>query len=451
MSLLVELIAKKRDGHALAPAEIERLISALGTGELADYQMTAFLMAVFFRGMTDAETVALTQAMLRSGEVLDLSRVPGVKVDKHSTGGVGDKVSLCLAPLVAACGVKVPMVSGRGLGHTGGTLDKLEAIPGFRVDLDARAFARTVRDVGTSMIGQTAEIAPADKRMYALRDVTATIECVPLIVASILSKKLAEGIDALVLDVKVGRGAFMKDVASAERLARALVSVGTRSGKHVVALLTDMSGPLGLTVGNALETREALEVLRGGGPADLVACTLALGVEMLRLGGVARTARDARARLTEAIASGAAARTMERMIEAHHGDPRVVREPARLPKTRVRVPLTAPRAGWVRRIDPLALGLAAVEMGAGRTRADQAVDAAVGIEIVAARGARVSEGQPLAYLHVRRARDAEAVRDEVQRAFVLGASRPAPVPLVLARIDGGAPATSRASQPRARR
>ncbi|HVY49628.1 MAG TPA: thymidine phosphorylase, partial [Minicystis sp.] len=266
METLVELIAKKRDGHRLSDAEITRLVDAHGKGELADYQMTAWLMAVYFRGMDDGETVALTRAMLHSGDVLDLSDVPGKKVDKHSTGGVGDKVSIALAPLVAACGVKVPMVSGRGLGHTGGTLDKLEAIPGFSVTLDEDAFRRTVRDVGCCMIGQTARIAPADKRMYALRDVTATVESIPLIVASILSKKLAEGIDGLVLDVKVGRGAFMKTERDARALATALVRVGTAAGKRVVALLTDMDAPLGRAVGNAVETREAIELLHGRAP-----------------------------------------------------------------------------------------------------------------------------------------------------------------------------------------
>ncbi len=321
VNTLVELIAKKRDGGRLSDEDIQRVIAALGAGELADYQMSALLVAVFFRGMDDAETVALTRAMLHSGDVLDLSAVPGVKVDKHSTGGVGDKVSICLAPLVAACGVPVPMVSGRGLGHTGGTLDKLEAIPGFSVQLDTEAFRRIVADVGTCMIGQTSRIAPADKRIYALRDVTATVESIPLIVASILSKKLAEGIDALVLDVKVGRGAFTKTERDARALAEALVRVGTAAGKQVTALLTDMSAPLGRTVGNAIETREAIDVLHGRGPADLVECTLALGAEMLRLGRVAGSDEEARAALKQAIASGKAAQTMERMIEAQGGDP----------------------------------------------------------------------------------------------------------------------------------
>src|SRR5271166_4073774 len=300
---LVEIIAAKRDGAAEA-GDIPRLVMALMAGELADYQMGAWLMAVFFRGLDDVETAALTAAMLHSGKVLDLSAIPGKKVDKHSTGGVGDKVSIALAPLVAACGVPVPMVSGRGLGHTGGTLDKLEAIPGFRTQLSADDFTRIVRDVGCCMIGQTAEIAPADKRIYALRDVTATVECIPLIVASILSKKLAEGIDGLVLDVKVGRGAFMKTEKDARALAEALVRVGTRAGKKVVALLTDMEAPLGVAVGNAVETREALDVLVGDGPSDLVECTLRLGAEMLKLAGSAQSDEDAFSSLRRAISTG---------------------------------------------------------------------------------------------------------------------------------------------------
>jgi pyrimidine-nucleoside phosphorylase len=431
---LVELIAKKRDGERLSDEDIQRVIVALGAGELADYQMSALLMAIFFRGMDDAETVALTKAMLHSGDVLDLSAVPGVKVDKHSTGGVGDKVSICLAPLVAACGVPVPMVSGRGLGHTGGTLDKLESIPGFSVNLDTETFRKIVADVGTCMIGQTSRIAPADKRIYALRDVTATVECIPLIVASILSKKLAEGIDALVLDVKVGRGAFMKTEKDARALADALVRVGTAAGKQVTALLTDMSAPLGRTVGNAIETREAIDILHGRGPADLLECTLALGAEMLRLGKVAATEEQARAMLKKAIAGGAAARTMERMIEAQGGDPRVVEDTGLLPSASVKVGILAERGGFITGIDPLEIGLAAVAMGAGRTRADQAVDPVVGIELEVARGDAIEAGAPLAHLHVRHGGDAEAVIARVRAAFQIGAEKKAIPALVLARI-----------------
>ncbi|HVH43238.1 MAG TPA: thymidine phosphorylase, partial [Labilithrix sp.] len=371
---VVELIASKRDGGTLAEADIARLLRDFGTGAVADYQMAAFLMAVFFRGLDDAETVALTEAMLHSGSVLDLSRVPGVKVDKHSTGGVGDKVSICLAPLVAACGVPVPMVSGRGLGHTGGTLDKLEAIPGFRTDLSVTDFARIIAEVGTCMIGQTKEIAPADKRIYALRDVTATVESIPLIVASILSKKLAEGIDALVLDVKVGKGAFMKSEERARALADKLVRVGTRAGKKVVAVLTRMDAPLGRAVGNANETREALEVLHGRGPADLVENTLVLGAEMLVLGQKAKDVAEGTAKLRAAIANGDAVRVMEKMVAAQGGDASVVADPSKLVVASEVVPVKAPRDGFVTGIDALAIGLTGVAMGAGRTRADQKVD-----------------------------------------------------------------------------
>ncbi len=391
-------------------------------------------MAVYFRGLDDAETTALTEAMLRSGRILDLSSIPGVKVDKHSTGGVGDKVSIAIAPLVAACGVPVPMVSGRGLGHTGGTLDKLAAIPGFRVELSPEEFVRVVRDVGCCLIGQTAEIAPADRRIYALRDVTATVECLPLIVASILSKKLAEGIDALVLDVKVGRGAFMKDERQGRALAQALVRIGTLAGKRVVALLTDMEAPLGRAVGNAVETREAFDVLSGGGPPDLVECTVSLAAEMLALGGVAASEPDARAKLARAIASGAAARTAERMIEAQGGDPRVVSDSSLLEVAAEEVVIESPGDGFIARVDALAIGLASVALGAGRTRADQAVDHSVGILIEAKPGEVVAQGQPLARLRVRRQSDGEAVAERVRASFAIDAVPPPPRPLVLGRV-----------------
>jgi pyrimidine-nucleoside phosphorylase len=434
---LVEIIASKRDGGRNGPDEIARLVTALGSGELADYQMTAWLMAVFFQGLDEEETTALTDAMLRSGRVLDLSSIEGIKVDKHSTGGVGDKVSICLAPLVATCGVPVPMVSGRGLGHTGGTLDKLEAIPGFRTSLPAEDFIRIVRQVGCCMIGQTAEVAPADKRIYALRDVTATVECIPLIVASILSKKLAEGIDALVLDVKAGRGAFMKDPGSARALARALVRVATLAGKKAVALLTDMESPLGRAVGNAIETREALDVLAGGGPADVVECTLRLAEEMLIAGGKATDASAARAMLQRAIASGDAARTAEKMIEAQGGDPHVVTDRSLLAVAGVDIVVSAVTSGFVTRIDALEIGLAAVGMGAGRTRADQSVDPAVGILIEKKPGDPVTAGEPLARVHVRQEGDARraGILDRVRSAFVISAPPVAPPgPLVLDRI-----------------
>jgi pyrimidine-nucleoside phosphorylase len=431
---IVELIATKRDGGTLAGEEIARLLRSFGTGEVADYQMAAFLMAVFFRGLDDVETVALTEAMLHSGSVLDLSNVAGVKVDKHSTGGVGDKVSICLAPLVAACGVPVPMVSGRGLGHTGGTLDKLEAIPGFRTDLPVSDFARIVRDVGTCMIGQTKEIAPADKRIYALRDVTATVESIPLIVASILSKKLAEGIDGLVLDVKVGKGAFMKSEERARALADKLVRVGTRAGKKVVAVLTRMDAPLGRAVGNANETREALEVLHGRGPADLVDCTLVLGAEMLVLGNKAKDVAEGTAILREAIASGAAIRVMERMVEAQGGDASVVADPSKLAVASEVVAVLAPRSGFVTGIDALAVGLTGVAMGAGRTRADQAVDPAVGIELEKKPGDEVKSGEVVARLLVRDRSAGAALAERIAGAFSYGDASPTKEALVVGRM-----------------
>jgi pyrimidine-nucleoside phosphorylase len=431
---LVELIAAKRDGQSLTEAEVGRIIRSFSDGALADYQMAAFLMAVFFRGLDDAETVALTEAMLHSGTVLDLSNVAGVKVDKHSTGGVGDKVSICLAPLVAACGVPVPMVSGRGLGHTGGTLDKLEAIPGFRTDLPVTDFARIVKDVGTCMIGQTKEIAPADKRIYALRDVTATVESIPLIVASILSKKLAEGIDGLVLDVKVGKGAFMKTPERAAALADKLVRVGTRAGKKVVAVLTRMDAPLGQAVGNANETREALEVLHGKGPSDLVDCTLVLGAEMLVLGGQAKDLDDATAKLKKAIASGDAVRVMEKMVEQQHGDPKVVADPTKLEIASSVVDVRAHRGGFVTEIDALTIGLTGVAMGAGRTRADQKVDPAVGIHIDKKPGSQVRAGETVARLFLRPGTDASSLTERVASAFTYGDSAPASHPLVVDRL-----------------
>ncbi|MCA9648009.1 MAG: thymidine phosphorylase, partial [Myxococcales bacterium] len=355
--------------------------------------------------------------------------------DKHSTGGVGDKISICLAPLVAACGVAVPMISGRGLGHTGGTLDKLEAIAGYRVDLDTKRFEKTVREVGTSMIGQTEHLAPADRRIYALRDVTGTVECIPLIVASILSKKLAEGIDGLVLDVKVGRGAFMKDLDSARHLAKALVRVGRGAGKQVVALLTDMSAPIGNTIGNSLETREAIEILHGAGPADTLELTLALGAEMLVLGGACKRTSEARKLLDGAIKNGAGRKTFAAMIKAHGGDARVVEEPDRLPVAKHRIAVTAEKTGFIHACDPLELGLSALELGAGRKRKEDTIDPAVGIELVKNRGDQIKTGDTLCWLHVQRPKDAAALTARVRAAYTVKRGAPLPTPLVLERLS----------------
>ncbi len=412
-----ELIAKKRDGGAFTDAEITHLINGYVSGDVTDYQMSSLAMAIFFRGMTPKETAALTLAMRDSGEVVDLSSIKQPKVDKHSTGGVGDKISICLAPMVAACGVPVPMISGRGLGHTGGTLDKLEAIPGFSVDTTTKGFIKEVKKIGCSLIGQTADLAPADKRLYALRDVTATVESIPLITASILSKKLAEGIDALVLDVKVGRGAFMKTEEDARALARSLVRVGRLAGKKVTAILTRMDDPLGHAVGNALETIEAFEVLMGGGPEDVREITLALGAEMLRMGGVAKNESQARKQLLASIADGSAIKKMEEIVKYQGGDPRAVTEHDRMPRAPKRTKVKAKKAGVVTEIDALEIGLASVGLGAGRSRADQAVDPAVGIMLEKKPGDRVKVGDTLATLHVRDSKTANAARPRVAAAY----------------------------------
>jgi pyrimidine-nucleoside phosphorylase len=430
----VALIAKKRDGHEHTSAEVHALVAAIMDGSLADYQTTAWLMAAFLRGLGEREMVALTDAMLASGDTLKLGSVDAPKVDKHSTGGVGDKISICLGPLVAACGAAVPMIAGRGLGHTGGTLDKLESIPGYDVHLDARKFERVVREAGVSIIGQTARLAPADKRIYALRDVTGTVACIPLIVASILSKKLAEGIDALVLDVKVGRGAFMPDRASAEQLARSLVRVGKRSGKRVTALLTDMDAPIGRTIGNALEVREAIDVLRGGGPADTRELTLLLGAEMLVMTRLAKNRGEARQKLERAMADGSGLERLARMVRLQGGDARYVLEPERLPKARHRIEVRAPRSGYVNDIDALGLADLAVAIGAGRKRAEDVVDPAVGIELCVTRGDALTVGAPLALLHVQSRKHEAAWVEAALSSFSIGARRNPVPPILIDRL-----------------
>jgi pyrimidine-nucleoside phosphorylase len=393
------IIAKKRDGLALSREEIAAFVRGATDGSWADYQLSALLMAIYLRGMTPAETALYTEAMMHSGVVADLSSVKWPKADKHSTGGVGDKVSLHLAPMVAACGVAVPMISGRGLGHTGGTLDKLESIPGFRVNLTMAEYRAELETIGLSLIGQTAELAPSDKKLYALRDVTATVECIPLICGSILAKKLAEGIDVLVLDVKFGRGAFMKEKSQARELALALVSVATAMGKPTRAILTAMEQPLGRAVGNALEVAESIECLKGRGPADTMEVTYALAEQMLVLAGVARTATEARAALAHSISSGAALEKFRAMITAQGGDARVVDEPARLPQAKFKVALAAPRAGFVQEVDAMGVALAALRLGAGRVKAADGVDHAVGFSELVKVGEPVAAGATLGVIH----------------------------------------------------
>lgn len=426
-----ELIAQKRDGVALSAADIDRLVRGFVSGEVADYQMAALAMAVFFRGMDAQETASLTLAMRDSGTVLDVGAIVAPKIDKHSTGGVGDKVSLCLAPLVAACGVAVPMVAGRGLGHTGGTLDKLEAIPGFSVTLSAEAFVRQVHTVGVAIMGQTAQIAPADRQLYALRDVTATVESIPLITASILSKKLAAGLDGLVLDVKTGSGAFMKDIESARRLARCLVDTGKLAGLPVRALLTRMDAPLGLAIGNALEVVEAIEVLRDVGPPDLRECTLLLGAEMLEMAGVATDAADARRQLLSALASGAALEKFVLMVIAQGGDPRVIDDPVRLSQSPLIVDLQSDESGYIHGIDAMAIGALALHLGAGRSRAEQRIDAGVGVVLARQVGDAVRSGDLLARLHLPNDGESALHLHSLRQAFHIAASPYAPPPLFI--------------------
>ena len=432
-----DLIASKRDGAALSEAELRWLIRAYVAGEVPDYQMSAFAMAVLFRGMTVRETTALTLAMCDSGRRLHVGSGGPARVDKHSTGGVGDKVSICLAPLLAACGLRVPMISGRGLGHTGGTLDKLEAIPGFRVTLPFKQIERQVLRHGVALVGQTREIAPADRKLYALRDVTATVESIPLITASILSKKLAESLDALVLDVKVGRGAFMETQAAARALAHSIVQVGHATGLRVSALLTDMDAPLGRAVGNALETREACELLAGNSSPDLLECTLALGVELLMAARVVARATQARRLLQAALDSGRALTKLEAVVRAQGGDARVVREPDRLPKAAHVMRLRAPRAGFVQTLDAFHVAECCLALGAGRTRADQAIDPRVGVWLHKKPGDRIQRGDALADVHAQTPAAARRVTPALLAAYKFSAQPPAQRPLVIERVAKG--------------
>jgi pyrimidine-nucleoside phosphorylase/thymidine phosphorylase len=430
----VDIIRAKRDGNALTREQIAWMVAGASDGSVPPYQLSAWLMAVWLRGMTPDETTWLTDAMVDSGVRVDLSAVPGIKVDKHSTGGVGDKTSLIIAPVVAALGVPVPMMSGRGLGHTGGTLDKLESIRGFRTRLTLDEFRAQVADLGCALIGQTDEVAPADRTLYALRDVTATVESLPLICASILSKKIAEGIDALVLDVKTGSGAFMAREEDARALADALVGLAERSGLRVAALLTQMDVPLGRTIGNALEVRECVDVLRGGGPADLVELSVELAALMVWLGQGRPSLEAARAAVRQALADGRGLAAFRAIVQRQGGDVGMIDDPATLPQAPVRDMFTAPGAGYVARYDAGLLGRAAVQLGAGRARAEDAVDPAVGFDLLAVPGDHVAAGTPLIAIHARTAADVAAVRPMLAEALTMSATPPAPRPLILDRL-----------------
>ena len=428
--LVVPLIERKRDGGALTPEEWSALIAAYTGGTIPDYQLAALLMAVVFRGLERAELAALTDAMIASGERLSFDGWSVPRIDKHSTGGVGDKVSLVLAPLVAACGVAVPMMSGRGLGHTGGTLDKLEAIPGFRTRLSLAEAKAQLQKIGCVLIGQTPEIAPADKKLYALRDVTGTVEAIPLIAASIMSKKLAEGLTGLVLDVKHGSGAFLPPTELGLELAKTMIALGEDRGCPTVALLTAMDRPLGRACGNSLETEEAILAVRGEGPEDLMEVTYALGVEMLLAAKVEKTPAKARQRLETALSSGLAAEKLEQVIEAQGGNPGVVEDPSAMPQAQVVEVFAAPESGVVTRVEPRTIGRAVVALGGGRTKVEDEVDPSVGFVITVKPGDKVLQGEPIASLF---ARDAEGVKigfEALTRAIEIGdrlAERPLPL------------------------
>jgi pyrimidine-nucleoside phosphorylase len=426
----VDIIQRKRDGAELGKDEIRFFIDGYASGAVPDYQAAALAMAVFFRGMTPAEIGALCESMMRTGEVLDLSDLPGPKVDKHSTGGVGDKTSLILAPLAAACGVYVPMISGRGLGHTGGTLDKLESIPGFRVRLSLAELRSVLRATGLGLIGQTPEIAPADRKLYALRDVTSTVESLPLIAASIMSKKMAEGLDALVLDVKVGDGAFLTQYEDSKLLAQTMVSIGRGMGKKVAALLTGMDQPLGRTVGNALEVVESIETLKGRGPKDLESLSLELTAWMLSLAGASPTLEAARGQAREALRSGAGLRKLQQVIEAQGGDPRVCDDPGLLPRARETVDLPADFDGRVTAIRCRAVGHAGMLLGAGRETLDSRIDPAVGVVLHKKVGDLVVQGEPLLTVHVDDRGRLDAALAILREAVQVGPEAPAAVPLV---------------------
>ena len=429
-----DIIRNKREGRALQPAEIDYFVKGVTDGSLPDYQASALLMAIFLRGMTAEETAHLTDAMVRSGARMTYPDVPGVPVDKHSTGGVGDKTSLILAPLAVACGAAVPMMSGRGLGHTGGTLDKLEAIPGFVTSLSMPELRKAMATVRCALIGQTGDIAPADKKLYALRDVTATVESIPLISASIMSKKIAEGIGGLVLDVKTGAGAFMKTLDDARRLAESLAAIGNASGVRTEALITAMDAPLGRAVGNSNEVIESIETLKGRGPQDLESLSVQLAARMLVLAGIETRESDAMAAVRKALSSGAGIDAFRRIIENQHGDPRVIDDYSRLPSAPDEHPVTATRAGYVHELRAEHIGRAAVALGAGRARVEDTVDHGVGIEVIAPVGTLVRPGDAVLVLRHRGGHGLHAALPLVTAAIAIVDEAPPPCPLIVDSI-----------------
>ena len=437
---MYDIILKKRNGGELSEEEIRFFVEGYTSGSIPDYQASALMMAVYFQKMTERETAALTMAMAHSGDMLDLSAIRGVKVDKHSTGGVGDKTSLALTPMVAACGIPVAKMSGRGLGHTGGTIDKLESFPGFTTALSREQFIGNVNRIGIAIMGQTADLAPADKKLYALRDVTATVDNLSLIASSIMSKKLAAGADAIVLDVKTGSGAFMKEEQDARALAEEMVKIGTRAGRKTVAVISDMDQPLGYAVGNALEVKEAIETLRGRGPADFTELCLALGSRMLLAGGKAETEKQAREALEKAVADGSALEKMAEFVEAQGGDSRAVYDPSLLPKADLTLQVASPAEGYVSRIVCDEVGMCSLLLGGGRETKESKIDLSVGLVLCKKVGDPVKRGEALAVIHANDPGRAEQAAERFLAACRISEKEPAKRPLIRAVIGEAHPA-----------
>ena len=434
---MYDIIHKKREGGQLTREELRFFVQGFTRGEIPDYQASALLMAIFFRGMTRRETGDLTLEMAGSGDRVDLSALPGVKVDKHSTGGVGDKTSLIIGPIAAACGVTIAKMSGRGLGHTGGTVDKLESIPGLRTDIPRQEFFDIVKRTGLSIIGQSGNLCPADKKLYALRDVTATVESQPLIASSIMSKKIAAGADAILLDVKVGSGAFMKTLEDSRALAREMVRIGSQVGRQTVALITDMDMPLGRKIGNALEVQEAVEVLSGKGDHRLRSLCLELSANMVYLGRQAETMEEARAKAVEAVRSGGALEKLRRMVEAQGGDPSYITNPEKFTISPACVEIAAPQAGYITRLDAEGCGLAAVELGAGRETKESPIDFGAGIVLLKNKGDRVEQGQPIARLYAQSEALCRRGEERFFQALEVGPQAPQTGPMILDRVAEG--------------
>ena len=431
---MYDIIHKKREGGELTGEELRFFVQGFTRGEIPDYQASALLMAIFFRGMTRRETGELTMEMARSGDTVDLSSLPGVKVDKHSTGGVGDKTSLIIGPIAAACGVTIAKMSGRGLGHTGGTVDKLESIPGLRTDIPRQEFFDIVKRTGLSIIGQSGNLCPADKKLYALRDVTATVESLPLIASSIMSKKIAAGADAILLDVKVGSGAFMKTLEDSRALAQEMVRIGSQVGRRTVALITDMDMPLGRHIGNALEVQEAVEVLSGGGDSRLRDLCLELSANMIYLGQRAETMEEARAKAAEAVSAGRALQKLAEMVEAQGGDPSYIAHPEKFTLSPACVELSAPQTGYITRLDAEGCGLAAVELGAGRETKESSIDFGAGIVLLQNKGDRVEQGQPIARLYAQSEALCRRGKERFLASLEVGELAPKRGPMIVERI-----------------